>query len=323
MLASYRRTGADLPFGDPRGYHGLAFEGYFWRITHAQEGWVIVALAGVNRTASGDTWGTVGLAGHPGGAVRSAAVGGARAGTRGIDVRAEHAGRPVLQADAERVRMDLGHDARLDLHISEPDPWPRRAFGGVGPAHVVPGLSQYWHPYLLGGRASGTARLGDREWRLDGASVYAEKNWGRGGFPAAWWWGQAHAFAREDVCVAFAGGRAGVGSTRLHVTATSVVVRVGEELIHLVRPFVPVRVGVDDDGWRLAGRTARHRVEIVGHANGTAPHLLPVPLPGERRNLEGAAAQHLAGHVTLRVRRGSHTVFEGESPLAGLERGAT
>ena len=35
MLAAYRATGADPPFGDPRGYHGVGMEGYFWRITHA------------------------------------------------------------------------------------------------------------------------------------------------------------------------------------------------------------------------------------------------------------------------------------------------
>ena len=36
MLALYRRTGADLPFADPRGYHGVAMEGYFWRLTHVR-----------------------------------------------------------------------------------------------------------------------------------------------------------------------------------------------------------------------------------------------------------------------------------------------
>ena len=44
---------------------------------------------------------------------------------------------------------------------------------------------------------------------LDGAVAYAEKNWSNGGFPASWWWGQAHGFGDADVCVAFAGGRAG------------------------------------------------------------------------------------------------------------------
>ncbi len=31
--------------------------------------------------------------------------------------------------------------------------------------------------------------------------------------------------------------------------------------------------------------------------------------------------QYLAGRLRLRVSRGERTVFEGESPLAGLERG--
>jgi len=33
MLAAYRATGADPPFGDPRGYHGVGMEGHFWRFT--------------------------------------------------------------------------------------------------------------------------------------------------------------------------------------------------------------------------------------------------------------------------------------------------
>src|SRR3954468_203292 len=66
MLALYRATGADLPFADPRGYHGVAMEGYFWRLTHVASRTVLVVLAGVNRDAEGVTWGTVGIAGHPG-----------------------------------------------------------------------------------------------------------------------------------------------------------------------------------------------------------------------------------------------------------------
>ena len=40
----------------------------------------------------------------------------------------------------------------------------------------------------------------------DGATVYAEKNWGPR-FTEHWWWGQAQAFEGADACVAFAGGR--------------------------------------------------------------------------------------------------------------------
>jgi tocopherol cyclase len=55
----------------------------------------------------------------------------------------------------------------------------------------VPALNQYWHPWLLGGRATGTVSMDGETWSLDGAQVYAEKNWGKEGFPEAWWWGQA------------------------------------------------------------------------------------------------------------------------------------
>ncbi len=100
-------------------------------------------------------------------------------------VRAEEA----LVADAGGLRVDLGPDARLEVAIGERRDWPRRAFGALGVAQAVPGLHQYWHPHLLGGRAVGTARLGGAEVALD-AAAYAEKNWGAA-FSDHWWWGQA------------------------------------------------------------------------------------------------------------------------------------
>lgn len=320
MLAAYRRTGADLPFGDPRGYHGAGFEGYFWRITHAESRTVVVVLAGVNRDADGHPWGTVGIAAHPGGLVRDAAVGFARAAPTGVDVAAADASGAELRATAHALDVRLGGD-RVHLRLRAHAPWPRRAVGGAGLGHVVPGLSQYWHPHLLDARASGFAVLGGRRICLDGAAVYAEKNWGPGGFPDAWWWGQAHGFDRPDACVAFAGGHASLGPVR--TVATALVVRLGDEVHHVVRPLMPLTVEVGEHGWRLRGRTPRHRLEVEGHPNGTAPHLLPVPLPAERRHLPRAAAQHLAGHLRLTVRRGRRVRYTGETTLAGLERGST
>ncbi len=162
---------------------------------------------------------------------------------------------------------------------------------------------------------SGSARVGDATIDLDGAVAYAEKNWGAGGMPPAWWWGQAHGFDRPDVCVAFAGGRAGVG--RLRATATALVVAVGDEVRSVVRPLRPLRVAVDERGWRLAGAG----IEVEAHADGVAPHRLPVPVPHERRRLDDWAPQHLTGSLRLSVRRGGRTLYEGTSALAGLERG--
>src|SRR4051794_891296 len=192
MLAAYRATGADPPFGDPRGYHGVGMEGWFWRVTHAPAGVVVVVLAALNRDAAGRTWGLTALAVHPGGFVRSATVDRVRAARRGIGLRFEgDAGRAVLAADDGRLRVDLGPDARVDVAFADRVGWPaRRAFGGIGPAQAIPGLSQYWHPHLLGARVRGGARAGASEIGLDGATAYAEKNWGAGGHPPAWWWGR-------------------------------------------------------------------------------------------------------------------------------------
>jgi hypothetical protein len=321
MLSLYRRTGADLPFADPRGYHGVAMEGYFWRITHVPSGTVLIVLAGVNRDRAGETWGTVGLAGHPGGFSRSAAIEHASGDRRGIGVWAGQDGGTSMRADGDSLHVNLDRDARLDVRFEDPVHWPRGAFGGIGLAQSIPGLSQYWHPHLLGGRVTGSAHIAGREIDLDGATVYGEKNWGRGGFPPAWWWGQAHGFEREDVCVAFAGGRAGLG--RAQVLSTSLVVRVGDEVIRAVRPQHPMRIEVGPHGWNFRARTARHTIELEGRANGTPAHALPIPLAAERRNLEGAASQYLASEVRLVVRRGRRTVFSGETALAGLERGSS
>jgi Tocopherol cyclase len=322
MLAAYRATGADPPWGDPHGWHGVGMEGYFWRITEPRAGVVVVVLAAVNRDAAGGTWGLAALATHPGGFVRSATVDDVRADPRGLGLRLTGAdGRPVLTATDERLRVELGPDAAVDAAFADRASWPRRfAFGGIGAAQCLPGLSQYWHPHTLGARVSGSARAGEATFALDGATAYAEKNWGAGGHPPAWWWGQAHGFARADLCVAFAGGAATLGPARLP-RATSIVVALGGEVVRLVSPVVPMRVAVDDRGWRLRARGPRHRVELEGHAGGAAPHVLPVPVPAERGRHVAQSAMHLAGTLRVRVRRGGRTVFEGESALAGLERG--
>jgi len=319
-VAALRRTGADPPFGDPRAHHGVAMEGYFWRLTDAAAGRVVVALLGVSRDPAGAGWGTLALAAHPGGFVRSAVVGRAGGDPGRLHVRAGDDPAPVFEADDARLRVDLGPGARLDVRLHDRVGWPARwAFGGVGPAHALPGLSQYWHPHLLGARVAGEAELGDEHVALDGAEAYAEKNWGAGGFPPEWWWGQAQGFAREDACVAFAGGHAGLGALR--VPAAALVVRLGDEVLRLVRPPGVLRAHADGRTWSLRGRGLRHAVEVEGHAAGRAPHRLPVPLPAERRVVEGGSAMHLAGELRLAVRRGGRTVFAGTSQLAGLERG--
>jgi hypothetical protein len=293
-------------------------EGYFWRFTSPPgDDRALIALCGVNQADDGP-WSTLGLGSHPNGFLRAVEHPEGWADPDALGARAGAA----FDGRAGSLRVDLGADARLDVTVTDPLPWSRASLGGSSYFQAVPALNQYWHPWLLGGRASGTAVLGGEEWELDGWQVYAEKNWGRGGFPDSWWWGQAQGFAERDACVAFAGGQIKSGPLRTEVTG--VVVRLpGGRLLRLGNPGTsPVSAEVSDERWLLRGRSARWAVEIEGTAPLAAAHVLPVPLPRERRNAAGALEQ-IGGRlrVSVRERRGSRRVWEGESAVAGLEHG--
>jgi hypothetical protein len=313
--AAYRATGATLPYGDLLAAHGVAMEGYFWRVTDPATGRVVIALIGVNRDAEGGHWSTLGLAGHPGGflAVDAHPEGFADPGRLTVSAGA------AFVADDRRVRVDLGPQARLELTIADAQPWPRRRLGGSSGFQAVPGLNQYWHPWLLGGRATGRATLGDEVWDFADAEVYGEKNWGREGFPDSWWWGQAQGFG-DGACVAFAGGEVTAGPLRTEVTA--LVVRMPDgELVRLGNPGTsPVRAQVTDHDWVVRGRGGGWQVEVHGHAPLSDAHVLPVPLPSERRNVPGAI-EHLGATMTVTVRRSGRVVWRGSSTSAALEHG--
>ncbi|GAC46770.1 tocopherol cyclase family protein [Gordonia aichiensis] len=317
LSTRYRASGADLPFGDPLAGHGVAMEGYFWRFTQPDRGRTLIALCGVNTAPDGDHWVTIGLASQPNRFLRTTAHPGGHDNPHSLKVSVDSA----FRADVADVRLDLGSDARLDVHVDDPVPWPRRVYGASGPFHSIPGLNQYWSPWLLGGRASGTATVGDETWDLDGAQVYAEKNWGREGFPESWWWGQAQGFAEPEACVAFAGGTVRAGPVHTEVTVIVVLlpdgrlVRVGDPLIS------PVHADVNDETWSLHSTGRRYVVHVEGSGRLGDAHVLPVPLPSERRNIPGAI-EHLGAHMTVEVRRhDGETVWAGESTLAALEHG--
>ncbi len=319
LLDRYRATGADLPFADPRRAHGVRMEGYFWRLTDAGAGRTIIAWCGVNRDGAGRSWGFVGLAAHPGGFVRHAVVPTGGADERGMGV---WAGDGIARAGNEHLHVDLGPDARLSVRLDRVGGWLRpRAYGGLGIAHAIPALGQYWHPHGLGGEATGTAVLGGEAVRLTGARVYAEKNWSHHGFPEEWWWGQAHHFdgPQADACLAFAGGAVRVGA--VGVTATAVVLRIGDRVVRFGTPLrSPVEARITDDTWTLRGRSTRYSVEVEGRADPGRAHVLSIPLPEQRASVPGSL-QHLDGRVHVVLRRHGRVLFAGESGLAGLEHG--
>jgi hypothetical protein len=278
-------------------------EGWFWRFTWP-DGRAAIVLCGLC-----PGWALVGLATHPGG-WRSAIVDAPEAAGTGLR------GGGVLAAEPERLRLALAPDWRLEAELRSPERWPRRAWGGLGPAGWLPGLGQYWHPHVLRAAVTGSVVAGGERWDLAEATAYAEKNWGDG-FPSRWWWGEAHDFGGDPVTVAFAGGRAlpGLDATGLVVRVDGRVVRMGEPLIG------PVRASAAPGEFRLAGRTLRHRVVVEAAADPAAAQVLDVPVPGERRTLPWS--HHHVGGGTLRVRvtRRGRTVYDGESANAGLELG--
>lgn len=307
--AIYRRTGANMPNGDPLPSHGAQMEGYFWRVTDVASSRVVVVLCGINRHPDGD-WATVAIAAEPGGFVRSAVV--PQACSR-RDAFLVTAGDGAFRAKATEVHVDLGDDAVVDLSIDRVVGWPH-ALGGGGIFSAVPFLGQYWHPHVLGGAVSGQASIGGERWSFDGAEIYAEKNWGAG-FPEHWWWGQAQGFARPDVCVAFGGGRLTAG--RLAMTVGGVVVRVGDDVLRFAPPLSTVRSSTDGTRWEVRARGRRCNLRLVGFGVGD-PHVLPVPIPAERRNVD-TDFEFLAAHMTMELTGAVR--YSGETYLAGLETG--
>src|SRR5690606_32399408 len=114
---------------------------------------------------------TLGVAAYPGGFLRTVEHPVGWADPEAFGVRSGEA----FHGTSDRLIVDLGPDARIDVEVRDAVPWPRRSFGGSSVFQAVPGLNQYWHPWLLGGAAHGTVVVGDETWDLDGWSVYGEK----------------------------------------------------------------------------------------------------------------------------------------------------
>jgi tocopherol cyclase len=313
LLAAYRRTGADIPFGDPVPSHGSEMEGWFWRLTDSASGRVVVALCSANQHPDGD-WATVAVGLHPGGILRTAALERVRTEQFRFTLSAGTTPDAAVAAALDGLVIDFD-DVHVDLQFADPYMWPK-AFAGVGLISSIPFLTQYWHPYRLGGTATGVVEIGSEHWSFDSATLYAEKNWGPG-FPKRWWWGQAHDFGGADVSVAFTGGLLQLGP--MHQEVGLVVVRLGDRVIRIAPP-ASVRSQMSAGRWTIRAKSLRYQIDVEGDATGLEPHNLPVPLPAERRNV-GAAVEHLAGRLRCTVREFGRIVFDGRSEMAGLEIG--
>lgn len=306
MIPLLGRRGADLPFADPLRHHGVRMEGYFWRLVAPDADRVIAVVCGI---LDGER-ALVAVAAHPEPVLVERQLPRAWADSRRLGLRVGDS----LSADARELRVDLGPGARLTVRLGAEPRWPPRPLPALGLAHLVPGMNQYWHPYLLGVPIAGWAEVGAGRIDLDGWRAYAEKNWGPR-FPARWWWGAAHDL--PEACVAFAGGPAGFGPVGL--PATCVVVRFEGRIIRLVAPGALVRARVGAGRWSIAARSPRFGVDIDAEA-GDSTRALPVP-PGRPGADLGRVAHRMAGALHVEVRDRGRLVWTGDSRLAALEDG--
>ncbi|MEU1054428.1 tocopherol cyclase family protein [Streptomyces sp. NPDC005876] len=284
-------------------------EGYLWRFTLPDRCQVITVGCTVNRDRLG-TWSSAVLAQEPGALLRHESTAGGYAAPDTCAVRAGD----LLTYRGGRLVMAFA-DVCLEAQISEGVAWPRTALPPNGVAAWLPFLPTYWHPFLLQGRVSGQLTVAGETSVLTGSQVYAEKAWGRG-YPARSWWGQAHGFARTDLCVAYvATPLPGAGPAVL----ASCVARLGERGgWHLPALANYATRHEHAHGWTMTLRGPRLRMRLEGHAEEPA---LPLPLPVPGRRAVVTAPQALRSTLHLHVRRGRHVLLDAETSLAGQESG--
>lgn len=105
-----------MPFGDLLPSHGTEMEGWFWRLSDAREGRVVVALCSENRHPGGNRP-TAAIVLHPGQVVWSTAIDGVRADRTRFAIEAESEV-DLVDATGDRLRTVIG-DSEVDLKFDD------------------------------------------------------------------------------------------------------------------------------------------------------------------------------------------------------------
>ena len=325
MSARYRATGADPPWGDPRGYHGVGMEGYFWRITEPRRGVVVVVLVAVNRDAGGRD------------------MGDARDGRAPRRPRPRGDGRP--RDGRAPPASACGSTATTAA------PCSRRATSACGSTSAPTRASTSRSPTgPRGPSASCSAGSGRRRRSRASASTGTRTCSARASGAAGWPGRTRSPSTARPPTPRRTGARAGIRrsgggarrtaspSGRTRAWRSPAAGRASARWPCPARPRSSSRSAARSSassrrpsrcasrsaagGWRLRARGARYRVDIEGHAGGTEPHLLPVPVAVRAPAPGGAVGDAPRGHAARpAARAGARLVFAGTSRLAGLERG--
>ena len=171
-------------------------------------------------------------------------------------------------------------------------------------AQAVPGLPQYWQP---GGARRARARRGGarrRDRRRSTAGTPTSRRTGAARSRAS------GGGARPRSATARWRRSPAAGSAARSPRARSSCAPAAP-LVRFAPPGAVVTAAAGGGEWRLRARSPRWSVLLEGEA-AAPPHILPVPVPAERRAVM-RSEHHLAGRMRVVLRRGRRVVLRAES----------
>ena len=219
-----------------------------------------------------------------------------------------------------RCDADLGPGARVQATFERPVRWPRRACGAMGPAQAVPGLSQYWHPHLLGAAVRGERARRRRDQRPRRARAPTPRRTGaRAGCPTRGGGARPTASSARTSASPSPAGRARLGPPADHRRRRSSSPSAARCCGSCARSAAARH--------RRRPRLAPARPHGAPRGRGRGPRRRrAAPAPGARAARASRAARlrrpsTSPATLRVRVRRRGRTVLDETSALAGLERG--
>ncbi|MCC6158739.1 MAG: hypothetical protein IT350_11865 [Deltaproteobacteria bacterium] len=171
------------------------------------------------------------------------------------------------------LRGSIGGDepVEYDLTMTVDTSWDET----FGLLTNIPGLPTNWHVNALAARASGTVRIGDREFDLDDAPMIEDHFWGTT-FPGLSYRVMASAFDEPETSVVFFGGELALGPLNLPIILLAV--RHGETVYELRSQDLDVlgQIESDDSGHYMIQATKgdlRIEIRIINLIEDPAPGL--------------------------------------------------
>lgn len=196
------------------------------------------------------------------------------------------------------------------------------AFNALGWTMYVPGVTNiFWFPAQASARMSGTIKYGGREYRLDGAPAYQDRNWGRG-FPKWWAWLVSNHFKDSPGTALAAGGGMPKVLGSFHMpNAMGIGLRhAGKEYAFRPSRGDLIKLDVDYGKWKVrALNKDGARIEIDAWAPEEKFLLLKFMAPQGQEFYDYEALQ---GNIKVRLYEGGKLIADLETDEGGIEFGS-